>query len=202
MLPISDKETAQVLVTKRLIYEAFGAMLQEKRLSNITVSRICARAQVSRAAFYNHYPNKEVLLQEIFDRIIVLYQTKFQEIVRQGKRKTRDSYTLFCKIVWRNREFFIELDNNNMNHILADYFLQSHQELFRYYANKDAPERREYREYFIRYHANGMAALIAQWVKRDEPEPPEVMADIMLRLYHSKHYEFFVERPFPETAAP
>lgn len=51
------KENKNALRSKRLIREAFLALIQEKELSKITVTDIITRADISRSTFYAHYPD-------------------------------------------------------------------------------------------------------------------------------------------------
>lgn len=49
--------------TRRLLGDAFVALLQEQRYDTITVQEIIDRANVGRSTFYAHYLDKEDLLQ-------------------------------------------------------------------------------------------------------------------------------------------
>src|SRR5215467_6738827 len=48
--------------TRRLIGEAFIALLREKRYEDITVQDVLDRADIGRSTFYAHYYDKEDLL--------------------------------------------------------------------------------------------------------------------------------------------
>ena len=47
--------------TRKLLQDAFRALIQKKRFSVISVQDITAQATVNRATFYAHYPSKEEL---------------------------------------------------------------------------------------------------------------------------------------------
>src|SRR6478609_3575402 len=49
--------------SRRLLGDAFVALLQEQRYDTITVQQIIDRANVGRSTFYAHYLDKEDLLQ-------------------------------------------------------------------------------------------------------------------------------------------
>lgn len=65
---ISENQTERldprVKRTQRYIKEAFTALLEEKGFNAITVREITERAQINRATFYAHYPDKFGLLNE------------------------------------------------------------------------------------------------------------------------------------------
>jgi AcrR family transcriptional regulator len=51
--------------TRRLLLDAFGALMQERSYGRITVGDIAARATVNRATFYLHFRDKDALLDEV-----------------------------------------------------------------------------------------------------------------------------------------
>jgi len=75
---MSDEETQQkqtrtqrrVLRTRATIEQAFVELILEKGYDNVNVEDITNRADVARATFYAHYPNKEALLAAVFSRLI------------------------------------------------------------------------------------------------------------------------------------
>jgi AcrR family transcriptional regulator len=58
--PRADRRSRR---TRRMVGEAFVALLQEQRYDTITVQEIIDRANVGRSTFYAHYLDKEDLLQ-------------------------------------------------------------------------------------------------------------------------------------------
>ena len=54
--------------TVRLIENTFFDLIQENDVYSITVKEICARAQISRSTFYDHYEDYYVFLKSINDR--------------------------------------------------------------------------------------------------------------------------------------
>jgi AcrR family transcriptional regulator len=51
--------------TRQLLYGAFRKMLAEKNFEEITVQDIAERSTVNRATFYDHFPDKFALLEEM-----------------------------------------------------------------------------------------------------------------------------------------
>jgi AcrR family transcriptional regulator len=51
--------------TRRLLLDAFSALMQERSYGRITVGDIAARATVNRATFYLHFRDKDALLDEV-----------------------------------------------------------------------------------------------------------------------------------------
>ncbi len=58
-----EKLDPRVKRTRNLIFRAFGELLAEKGFQAITVQDIAYRAEINRATFYAHFPDKYALLQ-------------------------------------------------------------------------------------------------------------------------------------------
>ncbi len=56
--------------TRRLLQEAVLAMAEERDLGAITVQDITRHAGVNRATFYQHYRDRDALLDETFDALL------------------------------------------------------------------------------------------------------------------------------------
>ena len=64
-----DKEDLRVIRTRKLLSTALFDLMAEKDFSQITVNDICEKAMVRRATFYNHFKDKEDLLNYTLDGI-------------------------------------------------------------------------------------------------------------------------------------
>jgi AcrR family transcriptional regulator len=62
VLPKEKELDPRARRTRQLLLEAFGELLQEKRVQSITVQDIAERATVNRATFYAHFDDKYALM--------------------------------------------------------------------------------------------------------------------------------------------
>lgn len=69
-----EKLDPRVKRTRILIEQTFSKLLSQKGFSAITVQNIADEAEINRATFYAHYPDKFVLLETIM-------RTKFKELM-------------------------------------------------------------------------------------------------------------------------
>lgn len=95
--------------TQTLLKKVFAEMLSEKKeIGKISVSELCARADVSRGAFYSHYDDiysvaedyENELIDRFFDNARLLSPTDFEQFIDvffEYIRKNNDNYKLLCK---------------------------------------------------------------------------------------------------------
>lgn len=95
--------------TNRLIKNVFAEMLSEyKEISRISVSELCARADISRGTFYSHYDDiygvaedyENELIDRFFDNAKLLTPTnveQFIDIFFQYIRENDENYKLLCR---------------------------------------------------------------------------------------------------------
>lgn len=95
--------------TKRLIKTVFAEMLSEyKEISRISVSELCARAEISRGTFYAHYDDTygvaEDYENELIDRFFsdaklldVVSAEQFADVFFQYIRENNENYKLLCR---------------------------------------------------------------------------------------------------------
>lgn len=56
-------EDRRVRKTKKAIQDVFCEMIKEKKLNEITVKELCARADINKSTFYLHY--RDILILQI-----------------------------------------------------------------------------------------------------------------------------------------
>lgn len=66
--------------SRRMIREAFDALLQERGFHKITVTDIVARADLNRSTFYAHYPDIYGIVDEMQEEIIQRNMELFRQI--------------------------------------------------------------------------------------------------------------------------
>lgn len=62
-----SQPNVRVRRTRVLLREALVELIEDRGFDRVTVGDLCARAMVSRAAFYRNYRDKYALVEQIFD---------------------------------------------------------------------------------------------------------------------------------------
>ena len=65
-MPAQDR---RITKTRKAIYSAFLQLLNQKGYETITVQEIIDLADVGRSTFYSHYESKELLLDELCQKL-------------------------------------------------------------------------------------------------------------------------------------
>lgn len=67
---MKDSADPRIARTKNRLHSALIAILDTKRLEDITIAEIIATSGVSNATFFRHYADKMALFQAVFERMI------------------------------------------------------------------------------------------------------------------------------------
>ena len=162
-------EYRSAIRSRRMIREAYMALLKEKDLSKITVTDIITRADLNRATFYAHYPDVRGVTEEIENEIIekmleVLKEFQFTSFFRNPAplllkiSRYLEEDTDFYRILVRanGSEIFME----KLKKVFSDHMLN----------DSDIPEsmrQSKMVELRVCYFAGGIVNLYKQWFRGD-----------------------------------
>ncbi len=162
-------EYRSAIRSRRLIREAYTAMLREKDLSKITVTDIVKRADINRATFYAHYPDVRGVTEEIENEIIakmlgMLKEFEFTDFFRNPaplllelSRSLEEDAEFYRILIKANgSEIFME----KLKKCFTDYMLN----------DSDIPEDMRHSKMVrlrVCYFAGGIVNLYKQWFRGD-----------------------------------
>lgn len=82
-----SQPNVRVRRTRLLLREALVDLIEDRGFDRVTVGELCARALVSRAAFYRNYRDKYELVEQIFDEAMAEMTASDEEDTRSpGQR--------------------------------------------------------------------------------------------------------------------
>ncbi len=99
----------RVKMTKKLIKDAFSALMENNSINKITVKEICENADVNRSTFYAHYSDQYALFEEIQDDIINITPS----ISLYEKKPIFKVLTDFLKFIDENKKLYRILFKNS-----------------------------------------------------------------------------------------
>ena len=135
---LSVHMTAQdrrITKTRKAIYQAFLHLLNQKDYEAITVQEIIDLADVGRSTFYSHYESKELLLDELcqklfhhlFERAEHLSPQDYLAHIFQHFKKNQDHVT---SLLLSKNDYFIRQLRKELEHdvypMVADELIKAH----------------------------------------------------------------------------
>ena len=170
---MDKRELANVMV-KRSLSDALFRLLEEKNISEISVSSLIEEAHVARASFYRNFNSLEEVLQYELDKLIEQY-------IAECPREIVD-YADCDYLVWKlgfyqqRADKLLALKNAG----LGDLILSATNQLTLHRFNKG----RSFGEKIERYFSAGAFNNVTlHWLASGAKESPEEMARIFADLY-------------------
>lgn len=159
-------ENRKTLYTKSVIREAFLSLLKEKPVEKISVTELCAKADINRSTFYAHY-------LDVYDLKDKLEQGFFQEISALFQVKNWDNFMLeMMRALQKNADFCQSLFGRYGNHEFMSQCVSSWLNMSNAYQSPNDHWR-------ILFLTSGAAAITGNWIQEGMKQPPEEIAHIL-----------------------
>ena len=174
----------RVVKTKAIIRYSFLDLMKHLAYEDITIMRIVKEAEISRVTFYNHYDNKEHLMQELIDDITADIKEDMRSIQRPNSLlKVSDLNIDSVKIfdhVYRHSVFFkaivdtrfITIFTNQLVYVLKSMWVSEYR--------ITTPNINT--ELYTNYTIYALIGLIIEWVKDDFKYSPHYMSEQYVKL--------------------
>ena len=172
-------DNRRVTMTKLLMKNALLELLEQKELSNISVTAVCETADVHRSTFYKYYNTPSDLLREIEQDYLDRIPAPPETIDYQNPESLLAANVLFFDYVKENaRSFRILFSRSEENgfaskmvsYICSDFFTVGEQ------ADEETAR-------FVRlYIANGTVGMLREWINADFPVSSRKIAEMMYFL--------------------
>ena len=171
---MNTKNNKRRQASQEKIETVFLRLLQEKSLSQITVSDICQQTGLNRSTFYANYADVYALADTIRDRleqqVSMLYRG---DIVPCGL-----DYLLLFRHIRDNQIFYSTYFKLGYDHT---HVLELEQIAQR---NRSFPG--EHLRYHVQFHKAGLNAIIKLWLSQGCRETPEEMVAILQSEYQGR----------------
>ena len=152
--------------TKECLYEAFLHFLEEKPVSDITVSEICERAGVSRKTFYRYYADQFGLLMDMQDDLF----SDYREDLSNKPADIRQITPALIRFADQNRTLVKAVFANRAEGNFIDRIIDDMWETYRSEWEATNPQMSAVEvESLFYYVVSGMVGLVRHWLF-DRPE--------------------------------
>ena len=169
----------RVRMTRSLIHEALLELLETKPLEKITVTDICAAADVNRSTFYAHYTDVSQLLLEI-ENDVLDHLPRIPEL--PGPKSTAHLPAIlesFFEYVCRNKRLFriliVHLDKDNFGNRLVEAAILA-------YSDTSAEQLSLSDRYVYTYCVSGVIGMLKEWINDGFTLSPHDFARLVMQM--------------------
>lgn len=152
---------------KEQITKATIELLRKYELSQISVSQITTKAQVSRNSFYRNYADKEEILFRHVKNLISKWDSDYQLIKEDSNADLYGNLFMHLK---NNGEFYLLLKKRSLFYLFLNTFIEL------YGAKTEYDNMTAYVTSFIAYGTYGW---IEEWIGRGMQESAETMSVLL-----------------------
>lgn len=167
-------------LSQEKIEKAFVSLLQEKELSQITVTDICKITGINRTTFYNNYLDIYDLADKIRLKLIEDVSDLYQD--ERTKGYNSNDFSKIFRLIKENQLFFktyFKLENDPNVLPVEEKVLYDTNLAKRYYND-------QYIDYHIEFFRAGFNAVVKKWLDNRCQESAEEMYQIIMSEYDSK----------------
>ncbi len=157
---MSDSNMKNTYV-KQLITGTMINLLKTNELKAISISHLVSVAQVSRISFYRNYTEKEDVLREYINILILGWHVEYENSDKKSEEEMLGS--LFSHFN-NHRDFYLLLSQRNLFHLLKEVLKEL-------YGPK--PEYPNFGAYVAAYFSYGLFGWIEEWFARGMQESAE-----------------------------
>ncbi len=163
--------------TRKAVYDAFIALLEEKSYSNITVQEIIDEADIGRSTFYAHFETKDDLLKalcsDIFDHVFAGNLTKERtHDFSAGEKDVRGEITHILYHLRDSGRYINRILSCESGEMFMSFFKEHLEKVFRGELEKvetDVPG-----DYLLNHMVCDFAETVRWWMKHEEYTPEEI----------------------------
>lgn len=175
---MKEKLDQRTMLTKRMLKDSLIGMLKKESIYQISIRELCEKAGINRSTFYKYYTSQFDLLREMEGDML----ERVQEMLIEEEPNKLESIRSVCRYLEDNIELSRLLINNNTDSQFPErlfhmpYVLA---ELNKTLKARYGVENLAYASCFLTY---GCYHLVRSWINKEEHEPPEEIAELLMRM--------------------
>lgn len=179
---------ARVQHTRGAIRRTFLTLLQEKPLSSISVTELCAKSGINRTTFYKHYADVFDLM-DCMEREVLLHLQ--QTLVSQTPMSLYELFTgFFVSVRDAGKDWWILGCENGDPALYAKMFTMVYEGNFPRVQKKLLHLSDETQQLLYHYLAQGCGGVIRHWLRSGARETPEALAAFLTQATNALMVEF------------
>ena len=183
---MEEKIDLRIKKTYISLHNAFTLLLEEKRFEDITVNELCDRAMIRRTTFYKHFADKYEYFTFYIKEVVATFQDRLAPDVAEGEV---DAYLLhmsreLLRFMRQHEKLVQNVKGSSMFPVLLSILLDQisfdvTQVLRR---SKQGSMEKKSIESVAAFYAGGLANILFQYLKNDEPVDEDQFIKIISRF--------------------
>lgn len=180
---MEKKDDRRIRYTKRVIRESFVHLLSQKPIAKITVKDICEEADVNRSTFYAHYKDSYDLMQKIKQDVLQEIHSWMNELIplADGSNASSAMKLVFEYVLANAQLCKVLLGEHGDEKLIEEIMMIAQAQVMdEWKGSGDAGAA--WLEYFVQFGVHAGIAVVKKWLEKGLKEPPEEMAELVIRL--------------------
>ncbi len=170
-------ENQRVRLTKKLFRDSLIALLRKKKIYQITVSELCAAAELNRSSFYKHYGNVYDVLAELEEDFLAQIRSCVDQIEERGSGRTAEPVYRLMRHIRDNADAYSLLLDNSIDENFSFSIIRQALEFVKGKATETGYGQSA--DSLFEYIMAGSVAVIRNWMAAGMPAPPEEIAELI-----------------------
>ena len=174
-----NKKDLRIIKTQKLLKQSLLELFKTHSFNDITVTEICEKSMINRVTFYDHYNNKEELLNSIIEDIKedIIKELRDDNLIYNFRKNYRKIIEKIINYFDNNKQYFNTSLVNYNNTLLFISLL--HKILLGYLNEWLKDEENIVIQEFI---SGGLVSIIYHWIKEDKNIDKDILINNICKL--------------------
>lgn len=186
----------RVVKTKKRLKDALLSLLHQNNFTNITIMDIVMLAKVNRGTFYNHYKDKNDLIDEIINDImsdlIYSYRNPYQNLTKFKFSDISPSSVKLFDHVYKNHTFYFTVVHSDIIGTFQNRLYFELSNLVLYDISISNPNINT--KLYANYIASAISGMMIEWVREGFKYSPEYMANQLVQILNIPPNQTLIKR--------
>ena len=176
------KNNQRVRLTKRLFGESLIKLLRDYTLHEITITQLCAEAEMNRSTFYKYYTSVRDLYEQVEYEALERSAQCVRGMELSSEKAVVRRIEKLLSYYRDNSELYLMLLENSIDGEFPYKMIEQTVGFVVNIPDVIPDERQESSEYCSLFVVSGALSIIRTWLKNGTKESPTVISELIFRL--------------------
>ena len=178
---MESKIDRRIRKTKKALFDSLLQLLEKQPINKVSVSDLCALADVNRSSFYKYYSDPFDMLEQIERNFFEDFSTTWNVYIAQ--HSFSEIVLVFVNKIFESQNFCRILFNPHRNTQLLEQLLQvAYSTCITDFKKRNPDADNSQLEYLYAFLVHGSLGIIKQWLNNNCEESPDIIADLIKQI--------------------